>query len=155
MADEPRAAAAWPWLFGLVLLALQLSPLTRPASADSFPFSSFPMFAHERKDAITHVDRAIAFFDGAPAVMLPPRVLGTDEVLQAAATLRQAIRRGRKGSARLCEEIAARVAVDPAFPGATEVEVRSERYDAIAYFAGDKVPLGKPVRRARCKVTPP
>lgn len=152
---EPRAAAAWPWLLGLVLLGLMLSPLARPASQDSFPFSSFPMFAHERKDAITHVDRAVAHLEGGAVVMLPPRALGTDEVLQAAATLRHAIRRGKRGSARLCAAIAARVAADPAFPGAKEVELLTERYDAIAYFAGDQAPLDAPIRRARCKVPPP
>lgn len=152
---EPRSAAAFPWLLGLVLLGLMLSPLTRPPSQDSFPFSSYPMFAHGRKNAETAVDRAVAHLPDGSVAMLPPRALGTDEVLQAATTLGTAVRRGKRASARLCAQIAARVARDPAFAGATAVELLSERYDAIAYFAGDTAPLDKPTRRAHCKVPPP
>lgn len=149
---EPRA---WPWLLGVTLLGLMLSPLARPAGADSFPFSSYPMFAHGRKDAVTDVDRAVALMPDGAALPLPPRALGTDEVLQAATTLRHAIRRGRRAAGRLCAAIAARVAADPEFAGAREVELRTERYDALAYFAGDTAPLTAPARRARCKVPAP
>lgn len=145
----------YPWLMALVLLGLMLSPLARPASDDSFPFSSYPMFAHARDNAETVVDRAVAHLEDGRVVPLPPRALGTDEVLQAAATLRQAIRRGRRGNARLCAAIAARIAGDPDYADATEVEILSERYDALAYFAGDTAPLSPPTRRARCKVPAP
>jgi hypothetical protein len=141
-----------PWLLGAALLGLTLSPLLRPASYDSFPFSSYPMFAHGRKDALTDAHRALAVWPDGARVTLPPRALGTDEVLQADTTLRYAIRRGKKHLDRLCRQIAGRVAADPELAGATHVEIVSERYDAIAYFAGATDPVDPPKRRARCKV---
>lgn len=160
MADVPAgpaappgpAARAWAWLVGLALLGLSLSPMLRPVGYDSFPFSSFPMFAHGRADAVATVHRAVAVTAGGDRLALPPRALGSDEVLQADATLRHAIRRGKKASARLCREVARRVAADPDLSAAVTVEIVSERHDALRYFAGDLTPLGEPRRRARCEV---
>jgi hypothetical protein len=150
--SDPADRRLGPWLLGAALLGLTLSPLLRPPTYDSFPFSSYPMFAHGRKDALTDAHRALALYPDGTRVTLPPRALGTDEVLQADTTLRLAIRRGKKHLDRLCQQIAARVARDPAFAGATVVELVSERYDAIAYFAGATDPVDKPRRRAVCKV---
>ena len=147
-----RPSAVWPWLVGLVLLGLSLSPMLRPTGYDSFPFSSFPMFAHGRKDAVTTVHRAVAVLPGGDVVALPPRALGSDEVLQADATLRHAIRGGKRASARLCRAVARRIADDPALAAAEAVELLTERHDAIAWFAGDRTPLSPPKRRARCKL---
>lgn len=150
--SPPPTDRAWPWTIGLVLLGLTLSPLARPLGYDSFPFSSFPMFAHGRKDAVTTVHRAVAVRADDTIVALPPRALGSDEVLQADATLRHAIRRGNKASLRLCRAVARRVAADPDLADIVRVELVSERHDALAYFAGDLTPLGQPKRRARCKI---
>lgn len=150
--NDPGDRRLGPWLLGAALLGLTLSPLCRPPSYDSFPFSSYPMFAHGRKDAAFDAYRAVALFPDGARVSLPPRALGTDEVLQADTSLRLAVRRGKKTSDRLCRQIARRVADDPAFAGATTVELVTERYDAIAYFAGATDPIDKPKRRARCKV---
>ncbi|MBZ5715095.1 hypothetical protein [Nannocystis pusilla] len=147
-----RESSVWPWLVGLVLLGLSLSPMLRPLGYDSFPFSSFPMFAHGRKDAVTSVHRALAVLPDGTPVALPPRALGSDEVLQADATLRHAIRGGKKASARLCRAVARRVAGDPALATAVAVELVTERHDAIAWFAGERTPLSPPRRRARCKL---
>lgn len=147
---------AFAWFVGLLLLGLSLSPMARPTGYDSFPFSSFPMFAHGRKDAVTTVHRALAELPDGTRVPLPPRALGSDEVLQADTTLRHAIRRGKKASERLCRAIARRVADDPSLAaGALAVELVSARHDAIAYFAGDTDPLAPPKRRARCKIPRP
>ncbi|WP_434417611.1 hypothetical protein [Nannocystis pusilla] len=148
----PATDAAWPWLVGLVLLGLSLSPMLRPLGYDSFPFSSFPMFAHGRKDAVTTVHRAVAVLPDGTTLSLPPRALGSDEVLQADVTLRHAIRRGKKASAALCKAVARRVAADPAHADAVAVELLTERHDALAYFAGDPTPLAPPKRQARCEL---
>ncbi|MDC0716291.1 hypothetical protein [Nannocystis bainbridge] len=149
---DPHASAVWPWLVGLVLVGLSLSPMLRPLGYDSFPFSSFPMFAHGRKDAVTNVHRAVAVGPDGAKVSLPPRALGSDEVLQADVTLRHAIRRGKKASAALCRTVARRIAGDPAHADAVAVELLTERHDALAYFAGDTTPLAPPKRQARCKI---
>lgn len=152
--SAPTSAASplVPWLVGLILLGLTLSPMARPTTYDSFPFSSFPMFAHGRKDAVTSVHRLVAVLPDESTLALPPRLLGSDEVLQVDATLRHAIRAGKRACSKLCRDVARRVADDPAFAGATFVEFRTERHDALAYFAGDTDPLDKPKLRARCKV---
>lgn len=150
MRDDRRVA---PWAIGLTLLALTLSPLVRPVGYDSFPFSSYPMFAHGRADASTRSHRAIGVREDGALVALPPRMLGSDEVLQADATLRQAIRRGSKAVARLCRQVARRVAADPSFADVVRVEVATEVYDAIAYFAGDTAPSGPVRRHTKCRVS--
>ncbi|MDC0666604.1 hypothetical protein [Nannocystis radixulma] len=142
----------WPWLVGLLLLGMSLSPMLRPLGYDSFPFSSFPMFAHGRKDAVTNVHRAVAVLPDGTPVALPPRALGSDEVLQADVILRHAIRGGKKASAKLCRSVARRVADDPVLSTAVAVELVTERHDAIAWFAGERTPLSPPKRRARCKL---
>ncbi|MCY1054487.1 hypothetical protein [Nannocystis sp. SCPEA4] len=150
--DASLESGVWPWLVGLVLLGLSLSPMLRPLGYDSFPFSSFPMFAHGRKDAVTNVHRAVAVLPDGTPVALPPRALGSDEVLQADVILRHAIRGGKKASAKLCRAVARRVADDPALSTAVAVELVTERHDAIAWFAGERTPLSPPKRRARCKL---
>lgn len=144
--------AARAWLVAAGLLAVQVSPLARGPHYDSFPWSTFPMFAHGRPDALTHVDRVVAVAADGTSRPVPPRLVANDEVLQAAATLRSTIRRGKKSTRALCRQIAARVAADPAWADATRVEIVSLKYDALAYFAGDHAPLGKPRLRGKCKV---
>lgn len=144
--------AAYAWTVTLVVLAVQLWPLTRGPHYDSFPWSTFPMFAHGRPDAITRVDQFLAISADKTSRRIPPRLVANDEVLQAAATLRSAIRRGKKATRSLCRQVAARVADDPDFTDAVRLELVTVKYDALAYFAGDTAPQGKPAVRARCKV---
>ncbi len=65
---------------------------------------------------------------------LPPRVLGTFEVMQAAQTARIASKRSDHAD-RLCTRVAAALHDDAAL--ATEfvaVEVRTDRYDIVSYW---------------------
>lgn len=144
--------AARAWLLTAAVLAAQLFPLTRGERYDSFPWSTFPMFAHGRPDAVTVVDRFVAVAADKSSERVPPRLVANDEVLQAAATLRYAIRRGKKATRALCRQVARRVADEPAFAGAVTLELVTVQYDALRYFAGDQEPLAKPRVRARCKV---
>ncbi len=159
MAPEPdRWRAGGPvhaWALGGLVLALVLSPLCRPPGADSFPFSSYPMFAHGRPTAETLVHHLLAVTADGARRPVPPRLVANDEVLQAAETLRKAIRGGKRPSAALCRSVAARLADDPAWSDVVRLELVSERFDAIAYFAGDTAPIAAPRVRARCKVKRP
>lgn len=134
------------------MLAMLVWPLFQGPHYDSFPWSTFPMFAHGRADAITRVDQMLAVSADKTRRPVPPRLVANDEVLQAAATLRTAIRRGRKASAGLCRKVAARLADDPEWADVVRLELVSVKFDAFAYFAGDTAPRGKPRVRARCKV---
>jgi len=140
------------WLVSAGVLALVAFPLTQGPRYDSFPWSSFPMFAHGRADAITSVDQLLAVSRDKSRRPVPPRLVANDEVLQAAATLRIAIRRGRKTAVALCRQVAARVAEDPEWADVVRLELVTVKFDALRYFAGDTAPEGKPKLRARCKV---
>lgn len=145
-------SAAGAWLLTVGVLAIQLSPLTRGERYDSFPWSTYPMFAHGRPDAVTVVDQVVAVAADKTTRRVPPRLIANDEVLQAAATLRYAVRRGKKSTRALCRQVAARAAADPGFADARTLELVTVKYDALRYFDGDTAPLGKPHVRARCKV---
>jgi hypothetical protein len=114
---------------------------------DSFPLSTFPMFSDQRTSSET-VDTAVAVADQREWRLDPERIAGTDEVILAAGTVSTAIYEGKAG--QLCAEIAWRVSrAGPS--AATAVEVITERYDAVRWFAGDRTPLGRAVH-ARCPV---
>jgi hypothetical protein len=131
-------------------LVAVLYPLSFGQREDSFPLSNYPMFARGRVDATLVADYAVAVFPDERR-SIPPEVVANAEVLQAQATIRQAVRRGRAARQALCQEIVARVAADDRFAGATHVEIVRGRYDALAYFAGDR---GRREHRwARCPVS--
>jgi len=138
---QARAAAlACVVLVGLVPVALD---------RDSFPLSTFPMFASARTSSET-VDTAVAVAGARVWRLDPERIAGTDEVILAAATVSDAINAGHAD--RLCGEIATRVARSgPA--DASDIEVVTERYDALEWFAGRRIPLERIVH-ARCPVPP-
>jgi hypothetical protein len=147
-----RGGSSYAWLVSGVLLALVLSPLLGPADADSFPWSSYPMFAHGRADAISQVNHLVAFDAEGARRPVPPQLVANDEVLQADATLRRAIRGGRKTRVALCRKVAARVADEPDWADIVRLELLTEKFDALRYFSGDTAPLEPPLLRARCTV---
>lgn len=133
------------YLLGAALLFAVLLPLVRSGD-DDFPISTYPMFSgtRERETTITHAIGVDA--DGSRAV-LPPRVVANDEVVQAFETLRKAARDGSAASAELCLHVANRVD----YSRVVSVEIVSDRYDAVAYFQGDKAPRSSALH-ARCGV---
>lgn len=129
-----------------VLLVVGVVPLA--LDRDSFPLSTYPMFSTRRSTAET-VDTAVAVdADGTTRRLGPQRIGGTDEIILATATVSGAIGNGTVD--RLCTEIAGRVAGDgPAT--AVEVEVVTERFDAILWYRGDHTPIDRTVH-ATCPV---
>jgi hypothetical protein len=115
---------------------------------DSFPLSTFPMFAAEI-DRTQAVDTAVAVgADGAVTRLTPAEIGGTTVVNQAASVVTTAIVGGR--AAELCATIAERLAGES---GPVTVEVVTERYDAVRWFDGDRTPVERVVH-ARCPVAP-
>jgi len=147
MGERTRAWAAVAAVVGVVGVV----PLV--TDRDSFPLSTFPMFASRRSSA-EQVTTAVAVADDGRVVRLSPeRIAGTDEVIQAAATVRTAVQQGRADD--LCAEIATRLAGADADSGVVvAVEVVTERYDAPDWFAGRRDPLERVVH-ARCPVEVP
>jgi len=116
---------------------------------DSFPMSTFPMFAADI-DRTQSIDTAVAVAaDGAVTRLTPAEIGGTTVVNQAASVVTTAIVGGRADD--LCAAIAGRLAGDRS--GLAAVEVVTERYDAVHWFDGDRTPIDRLVH-ARCPVAP-
>lgn len=129
---------------------ITVSPALSRAPKDDFPLSHYPMFS-TNKDPKTAVSQAVAV-QGDQVTVLGPRYLGTDEVLQARATLARAVRGGGASASALCNEVAARVAKSADLEGATHVEIRTVTHDSLTYFEGDTKPASM-TSHARCAVS--
>lgn len=126
-------------VFAVVVVAGLLTPLV--TGRDSFPVSTYPMFSYPRADETT-VSYAVSVDDAGDETRLRPAMVGgTAEVVHAAETIRQAVRRDDTDG--LCGEIAGRVAADD--PTAVAVEIRRDTYDVVGWFEGDETPLARTV----------
>jgi hypothetical protein len=139
-----EAGRAWAVVLGLVVLLGVFPVITR---RDSYPVSDFPMFS-SRRTATETVDTAVAV-SGESVWRLDPRLIAaTDEVILAAVTVSKAL--GAGTADLLCADIARRVAHrGPA--GAEQIEVVTERFDAVRWYEGDRTPLSRTVH-ATCEV---
>lgn len=144
-------AASWRrWLVTAAVVAVIAVPVFHPGQPDGFPLSTYPMFASARGSDVS-VATAVGIDESGDAHRLDPVAIGgTDEVMLAATTVARAVRSGEAETARLCAEIAGRVADEHDL---VAVELRSETHDAIAWFDGDRDPSSS-VTHARCDVTP-
>ena len=133
----------------LVLAGVVALPLAGVVRSDSFPVSTYPMFAGARGSVVA-LPSAVAIAPDGQRRRLPPRVVAGEQVIQAFETLRQAIRGGADTTDALCTHIAGRL--DPEHVAA--VEIVTERFDAVAYFSGEQEPLASQVH-ARCDVGSP
>ncbi len=134
---------------GLVAVVVVSPAFGRPPK-DDYPLSTYPMFS-TNKDPKTTVDQVVVV-TGETATPLGPRFLGTDEVLQARATIARAVRGGKPVTIGLCTEVASRVTGDDRFADAAVVEVRTVTHDSIAYFAGGDTKPATVRTHARCKI---
>jgi hypothetical protein len=129
----------------LALLVAVVYPAVHPTELDSLPFSNYPMFAH-RRGTVTRFDLAVRVDpSGVEHPLDPRRIGGTDQPVQAAETVLQAIR--TEATEVLCEEIAA--TVDDGNDG--RIEVISVRYDAVRWFRGDHDPVERTLH-ASCPI---
>lgn len=134
---RPRTIAAT----SIVALAALAYPAVAPAELDSLPMSNYPMFAHPRGE-VTRFDVVVVLDDAGQEQPLDLRVVGgTDQPIQAAETVQQAIRRGEADE--LCEEIADRL------DSTGRVQVVTVAYDAVGWYEGDRTPVRRDVR-AEC-----
>lgn len=122
------------------LLLAMAWPAVAPHEIDSLPFSNYPMFAH-RRGAVSWFPVAVRIDAAGEEERLHLRAVGgTDQPIQAAETIRQAIRRGEADA--LCEEIAQR-AVEPG-----EIQILTVAYDGPAWFRGNREPVERRVHAA-------
>lgn len=133
---------------GLGTMAAVLSPLGS-MDADSFPISSYPMFARPRGQPTLYTALARAA-DGS-AQPVPPGWVGSSEVLQAKVLIQRSVQRGPEAIRALCRGIAERIAAAPDRGDLRSVEIVRRRYDPIAYFVNGPEPLEQE-RLQRCPV---
>ncbi|MBA3500425.1 MAG: hypothetical protein M4D80_33740 [Myxococcota bacterium] len=141
-----RVAAA---VVSIALIGATLSPLLRKPIDDSYPLSTYPMFAWKRPTKLT-MSYAIGETAAGERRYLVPRVLGSGEVLQARAIVERAVRKGGTELAAFCQRIAANVAQLDRFDDVARIRVMSGTHDSIEFLMEDK--LGSEFERAKCEV---
>jgi hypothetical protein len=142
----------WGGLVSVLVLAAVAWPLTRdPARGDSFPLSTYPMFAFRRPDARVALHYAVATGPGGARRHVPPERVANAEVMQAMMTLRGAASRGE--SPRLCREIAARLTYDARFAAMDTVQIVFGDHRGVAYLT--RGVHGPERELARCPIPRP
>ena len=138
----------WSYGLGAVVIIAVLLPLAGDPRADSFPLSTYPMFAGRQSSEAT-IPHAVVIDSSGERSALPPVAVANDEVIQAFETLRQAVRQGLEATARLCTRAADWYAGRS--EGPARVEIVSDTYRAVAYFEGEKEPISSQVH-VSCEV---
>ena len=134
---------------GVAVLAV-LSPLARTRRQDdSFPLSNYPMFTHNPRDT-TGIELALGFTLSGDEVRLSPELSGgTVEVIHAAQTITDAVR--RREAAALCVEIAERVARS-GLDDVVEVRLVTDAYEIVEGLRADDPRPWSRVEHAACEV---
>ena len=117
-------------LISIALLGATLSALLRDPLDDSFPLSTYPMFAQPRTIHYTE-DYALGVDRTGATRPLPAETSGSREVLQAAALYEDAVHGGGRQLAPLCNAVAHRVAGDPALGDVVAVRIIEGTHDVL------------------------
>jgi hypothetical protein len=125
---------------GVVLAVLSPFFVSGP---DSFPISSFPMFAHVRASPMGTITHALAVSTDGRRRPIPPELVANSSSLQALITLQATVGRGPAALAALCAGIAERASLDARVAGSQDVVIETATYDAVAYFDGAVEPTAR------------
>lgn len=129
-----------------VAAVIVLFPLTHDPRHDSYPLSTYPMFAPNR-GAVLNIDTVVRVdSDGVVHRLDPFAISGTDEIVTASVVAVKAIRRGQADL--LCQEVAERIG-DPS----STVEVRTELVNTIDVVDHHAEPIDVTVW-ASCRLEP-
>lgn len=145
-----RKSLLWGALVSVAITFATLWPLTWDKGRDSFPLSSYPMFARKQVSKSVHLSYAVGINSAGERTPLAPELVANSEVLQARAALSRAVRSPAKTKA-LCKSIAARVAAADDYAAITEVRIVTGLHDSVAYLRGDTG--GRERVRASCEVS--
>ena len=127
-------------LGGSLVLATWAPAFAAPHE-DDYPFSTYPMFASKRK--APRLAKAEAKQEDGTWINVQPELLGSGEVMQAAATVKRAAR-SKKRATHLCRSI-----VRAGGDDFREVRIVRVRYDPIEYFVDGPKPISRKTI-ARC-----
>jgi hypothetical protein len=132
-------------LVPIIAAVVVLSPLLRAPEDDSYPLSTYPMFATDRGREAAIATAVGIGEDGSVRRLSPEAISGTDEVILAAATVSAAVRRGEVEE--LCDEIADRLSGSDHLA----VVIRTELIDVVEHVADD-APAMSIDEHGRCEV---
>ena len=110
----------------MLALAALAWPAVDPTPGDSLPVSNYPMFARPRPAESRFPVVLLGESEASSRRLDPRQISGTDQPMQAAMTVGQAVRNG--SADELCAEIAA------ALDELGSVWIVTDTYDAIAWF---------------------
>ena len=139
---------------GLLVVGALLWPVSGWQQQDSFPLSYYPMFTTPRKRVVLYAVVGLRHDaeDLAHPEVIPPRLIGTHEVMQAAVMLHRAARQGPRARRQFCAQVAAAVATAADFSQVQTLVLVRDVYDPLRYFTADGQRLERqPVHR--CQVT--
>jgi hypothetical protein len=119
---------------------------------DSFPLSTYPMFARPRGQPTLHTLVGLAA-DGSER-RVPPELVGTKEVLQAKVLIQRSVAEGQAAMSALCEATASRAGESAEFRELQALAIVARRYDPIDYFVKGPSPLEQETL-LRCDVPRP
>ena len=128
----------WAYSASFALLVAVIAPAFGDPAADSYPLSTYPMFARPKAKTV------IAFAEGLDvegnATRLGPELVANGEVMQAAHTLHRAMRAGPERLALVCARIAEGVAANSRLASVMRVRLAEGRFDSVGYFLGSSEP---------------
>lgn len=136
-------------LLSAVVLLATAWPVMWDRGRDSFPLSPYPMFSAVREQP--WLDVIVGFDANGREIKIPPQFVANVEVMQAAQTIRLAVRRGR--ARQLCEQVAARIAAGDELSQVVELEVQRRQFEPRRYFVTPDGARPLDMRhKARCSV---
>lgn len=123
----------WAALLSIGFVVATLAPAfhDEPWADDSYPLSTYPMFARSpgKRALVTAVG-----VEPSRVVRLGPELVANDEPMQALRTLRTAAEGGRSSLRSLCARIAERVEARPELARVRRVRIVRATFDPIRYF---------------------
>jgi hypothetical protein len=138
-----------PAAISIVMIGATLWPVTRRPVADSFPLSTYPMFAFERPTKLT-MSYAVGITQRGDRRFLSPAIIGSPEALQALAIIERGLAGKPAERMALCTEIADSVRGYPALDDIVTIAIVTGSHDALDFLLRDRV--GTERERVRCQV---
>lgn len=143
------ATRIWGSVVSVAMLLAVAYPLRRnPVYGDSFPLSTYPMFAFKRPGARVAMDYVIAVGPDDARIHVPPELVANHEVMQALMTIRRAVQSGKAST--LCAEVASRAARDRRFDAMDTIQVVFGDHKGVDYLVHRK--RGPERIHARCPI---
>jgi hypothetical protein len=126
------------YVVGLGLVLLTALPVLGPAHRDSFPLSTYPMFARRLESPTVYfVERVDK--QGRGRRLTPEQVSG-NEVMQSFRTIKKAVHAGPEAVDELCRSIGERLAKREKREKFVHLRVVGARFEPVAYFTEDAPP---------------